>query len=83
MVEMGWFQFGFLDNFIFSLDFWLISPNGRNGLIPNSDFGHVEMVGMGWFPIQISDTFKSSPIYELSVQIDYPMRSLEKIRLLQ
>ena len=34
----------------------------QNGLIPKSDFGQ----------------FKSSPIFELSVQMDYPMRTLEE-----
>ena len=33
---------------------------------------------MGWFPIRILDNFRFSPIYELSVQMAYPMRILEE-----
>ena len=35
-------------------------------------------VEMGWFPIQILDNFRFSPIYELSVQIAYQMRIIEE-----
>ena len=33
---------------------------------------------MGWFPIRILDNFRFSPIFESSVQMDYPMRILEE-----
>ena len=39
MVEMGLFQIPISDTFIQS-EFWLFSPNGWNGLIPNSNFRH-------------------------------------------
>ena len=33
---------------------------------------------MGWFQIQVSYEFRFSPIFELSVQMAYPMRILEE-----
>ena len=33
---------------------------------------------MGWSPIRILDNFKFSPIFELSVQMAYPMKTLEE-----
>ena len=40
-------------------------------------------VEMGWFPIRISDTFRFSPIYDLSVQMVYPMRTLEEDKAIE
>ena len=40
-------------------------------------------VEMGWFPIQILDNFRFSPIYELSVQMAYPMRIIEENKAIE
>ena len=48
----------------------------------NFDYS-VQMVEMGWFPIRILDDFIFSPIYELSVQMAYPTRSLERDKAIE
>ena len=41
-------------------------------------FTFVCFVEVGWFPIRILDNFRFSPIFELSVQMAYPMRILQE-----
>ena len=38
---------------------------------------------MGWFPIRILEEFRFIPIIELSVQMAYPMRMLEKDKVIE
>ena len=53
---------------------WLYYPF----LAWHEKFTFVCFVEMGWLPIQILDSFRFSPIYELSVQMAYPTRIIKE-----
>ena len=54
-----------------------------NGLIPNSDFPIYEVSNLESAHFGFQTLLNSVQVYGLSVQMAYPMISLEKIRLLK
>ena len=55
----------------------------QDGIIPNSDFPIYEVSNWELAHFGFRTLLNSVQIYGLSVQMAYPMRSLEKIRLLK
>ena len=67
-VEMGWFPVRISWTTLFSVQIWINQSKWLKWA--DSQFG-------------ILDTLRFSPIYELSVRMDYPMRSLENDKAIE
>ena len=66
------------------IKYLLLSVLSKMGWFPIRIFGQNKQKWIvGWFPIRIFDKFTFSPIYELSVQMAYPMLILEEDKAIE